>query len=409
VTQWLDGSQIYGSSQSKSDELRERRGGRLRMFHLNHRELLPLDEEDSDCIGFDKGLRCFLAGDSRPNAQITLTALHTIFARQHNYLAEILSRLNPHWNDEQLFQTARQIVIAQLQHITYNEYLPVLLGMGTTLKYGLLPQTSGYFSQYRDDVTSVSLDAFIGSAYRYGHSLVTHAMDLVAEDGSCYYRMNLKDWFRNPHPLRQQGVLDGVLRGMVYHNSMMVDGSFSTDLTNFLFRSRENPFGDDLISFNIQRGRDQGLPGYTAYREMSGLPKVRSFDDMHDVFPRKVIDAMRAIYRSPDDVDLYVGGVNEMLKPEGSLVGVTFNNIIAHQFARLKQADSFWYELGGRHSSFTPGQLEEIRKTSMALLFCLNGDDIHHMPTLTFLSVSAINPVVPCSQIPSLSLSPWKE
>ena len=62
MTQWLDGSHIYGFSQSKSDELRERRGGRLRMFHLNHRELLPLDEEDSDCIGFDKGLRCFLAG-----------------------------------------------------------------------------------------------------------------------------------------------------------------------------------------------------------------------------------------------------------------------------------------------------------------------------------------------------------
>ena len=63
---------------------------------------------------------------------------------------------------------------------------------------------------------------------------------------------------------------------------------FGGQLTNFLFRSRENPFGDDLISFNIQRGRDQGLPGYTAYREMSGLPKVQSFDDMHDVFPRKV-------------------------------------------------------------------------------------------------------------------------
>ena len=69
---------------------------------------------------------------------------------------------------------------------------------------------------------------------------------------------------------------------------------------------------------------------------------------------------MRAIYRSPDDVDLYVGGINEMLKPEGSLVGVTFNNIIAHQFARLKQADSFWYELGGRPSSFTPGRCNHL-------------------------------------------------
>ena len=53
---------------------------------------------------------------------------------------------------------------------------------------------------------------------------------LVAEDGTCYYRMNLKDWFRNSHALRQPGILDGALRGMVYHNSMVVDKYFSSDV-----------------------------------------------------------------------------------------------------------------------------------------------------------------------------------
>ena len=56
------------------------------------------------------------------------------------------------------------------------------------------------------------------------------ASSLVAEDGSCYFRMNLKDWFLNSHALRQHGVLDGAIRGMVYHNSMTVDGKFSTDV-----------------------------------------------------------------------------------------------------------------------------------------------------------------------------------
>ena len=72
--------------------------------------------------------QCLETGDSRANMQITLTALHTIFARHHNYLAAKLQRINPQWDDGTLYHEARRIVIAQLQHIAYNEYLPLLLG-----------------------------------------------------------------------------------------------------------------------------------------------------------------------------------------------------------------------------------------------------------------------------------------
>ena len=66
---------------------------------------------------------------------ITLTALHTIFVRHHNHLAEGLSHINPFWDDERLFQEARRILIAQMQHITYNEYLPVVLGQCLPLSF----------------------------------------------------------------------------------------------------------------------------------------------------------------------------------------------------------------------------------------------------------------------------------
>lgn len=70
----------------------------------------------------------FSLGDARANENLHLTSMHLIWVRQHNFLAKMISRLNPHWNDERTFQESRKILAAQMQHITFNEFLPIILG-----------------------------------------------------------------------------------------------------------------------------------------------------------------------------------------------------------------------------------------------------------------------------------------
>lgn len=89
-------------------------------------------------------LNCIL-GDGRVSEQVGLTSLHTIFMREHNRIAEVLHRLNPHWNDEIIYQNTRKIFTAGYQHIVYNEFLPRILGWDAIDKYDLRLSSSGYF------------------------------------------------------------------------------------------------------------------------------------------------------------------------------------------------------------------------------------------------------------------------
>lgn len=109
------------------------KNGLLRMYLTqDNRTLLPVSTDPTDgCNEMElnaQGKYCFESGDTRANENLHLTSMHLLWARHHNYVAENLHKINPTWNDERLFQEAKRIVGAQLQHITYNEFLPVILG-----------------------------------------------------------------------------------------------------------------------------------------------------------------------------------------------------------------------------------------------------------------------------------------
>ena len=63
--------------------------------------------------------------------------MHTLWMREFNRIVGELHGLNPAWDPERLYQTARKIVGAQMQHVVYNEWLPAVVGRNTMRRHGL--------------------------------------------------------------------------------------------------------------------------------------------------------------------------------------------------------------------------------------------------------------------------------
>lgn len=134
-------------------------------------------------------------------------------------------------------------------------------------------------------------------------------------------------------------------------------------MTNHLFQEPANDYGKDLASINIQRAREHGIPGYPSWRQHCKLPPIKSWSSMLTDISNATVKAYYDMYTSPEDVDLWSAGVSER-SVDDSVVGPTFNCIIAKTFSDLKKGDRFWYENPGLPNSFSLGNFPFARAFS---------------------------------------------
>lgn len=149
---------------------------------------MPFERDsDMDCrrnYSRENPINCFLAGDIRANEQVRgiwrnlshqlsrsllqlgLMSMHTIFLREHNRIASKLLDVNENWDGETIFQETRKIIGAMLQHVTYNDWLPKILGRAT---YDTI---IGEYKGYNPDINPTIANEFATAALRFAHTLI---------------------------------------------------------------------------------------------------------------------------------------------------------------------------------------------------------------------------------------------
>lgn len=346
ITAFIDASNVYGSDAERADALRTLDGtGRLR---TSEGDLLPKNLDGlPNAGGTDADL--FVAGDVRANEQVALTAMHTLFVREHNRVADEIRSRDPGLSGEEVYQEARRFVGALMQVITYREFLPALLG----------PAPLSPYAGYRPEADPGIVNEFSTGCYRLGHSMLSSTIRRIDASGGeiSEGHLALRDAFFHPELLSSESDLDPILRGLASQAMQEIDSRIIDDVRNFLFGS-PGAGGLDLAALNIQRGRDHGLPGLNEVRAAYGLAAIGSFEDL--TADPEVIARLSSVYVTVDEIDPWIGALAED-DLAGAEVGRLLDAAIRDQFRRLRDGDPFWYRL-----IFDGEALAELEQTRLS-------------------------------------------
>ncbi len=330
VAGYLDLSQVYGSNAATAASLRDPDG----MLKTSAGDALPIVNGE------------FVSGDTRVDENPELTAISTVFVREHNYWVGQLKTQHPDWTGDQLYNMARSITTAEYEHIIYKEYLPALLGN----------RAVGRYTGYNPDVNPQVNQEFSTAAFRVGHSEVSDNQTGLDNDGNITFTESLgQSFFNTPAQDAANNGIDSLLRDLSSDVSQATDVYAVSGLRNLLAAS---PDQMDLIAIDIQRERDLGLGTLNQTRIALGLKPYTSFAQLTS--GPTVQANLQKVYGNIDSVDLFIGGLAEKHAP-GATVGPTFQTIIADQFNALRAGDRFFWQ----NEPFGPAARQMIAQTTL--------------------------------------------
>lgn len=343
LTSSLDLASVYGPSLERLKVLRSFKDGLLatgpgNLLILNNARLNNAPQNRKSF---------FVAGDHRSNEHPVLTALHTLFLREHNSIAKELKANFPQWNENRLFETARQINIAQFQKIVLKEWYPAITGRR-------LPKYTG-FKRKTDPTVSL---VFSTAAFRVGHTLVGNMVNRLGPGNKKLPPFTFTEIFFRSVTVIQNNGIDQFLRGAVNSRAQKIDLLVVDALRNFLFTNVRGEEGLDLIALNLQRSRDHALPSYNRIRAKFLKKRATSFAQITK--NKNIISGLQTAYGTVNRVEAWIGMMAEDHAP-GSSMGPTLLAVWKREFLRIRDGDRFYYEKAGMFSKQLKQKIPRVR------------------------------------------------
>ncbi len=316
VAGYLDLSQLYGSTPAIAASLTNADGT---LMSSDNGQALPVVDDS------------FVTGDPRVMENPELTAITTLFMREHNLWVATLKSQHPNWSGQQLYNMAKAITTAEYQNIVYQEYLPLLIG-----------PVIGSYQGYDSTVNAQVTQEFSTAAFRVGHTQVSDTQEGLDNNGNVVFSEPLAQAFFNTPEMDEANGFDPQLRAIGADFSQATDVYTVAALRNLLFADLVGGEVDqiDLIAIDIQRESDVGLGSLNQTRRAIGLRPFNSFAQLTNdpILQRN----FQNVYGDIDNVDLFMGGLAER-HASGAVVGPTFQRIIANQFEALRSGDRFFW------------------------------------------------------------------
>jgi prostaglandin-endoperoxide synthase 2 len=322
----IDLCPLYGrtteqTAQLRADPLVLGKKGRLKSQFLNGQEYAPfLFDKDGLKQEFNKldlplGIEhvqdhdkplLFAFGGDRANASPMVSAMNTLFLREHNRLAGVLEQKNPHWDDTRVFETARVITIVCFIKIVVEDYINHIMPVPFRLKADPSVTWKAPWNKPNWITTEFSL------LYRW-HSLIPDTLKLSSGEipaGAFRFRNDL--------------LIGGGLTAFFTDLSRQPAGAIGPHNTTQSLQPIE-------VSAIMQDERCQ-LETYAAYREYVGLSKPKQFSDITS--NAALAQQLAGLYKSPQDVDFYVGLFAEDTVPNSPLPALILKMVAVDAFSQ---------------------------------------------------------------------------
>jgi Animal haem peroxidase/Catalase len=374
ATPWWDGSEVYGADAEKAAELRA--GALLRLEN----GYLPTELSGINVTGFNEAW------------WLGLSAMHTLFAREHNVICRELQTAYPSWPDERVYQTARLIVAALIAKIHTVEWTPAILAtttIGTALR-------ANWYGAPKDWLTQLGIWLFDAHALkgipetRPDHHAAPYSLTeefvtvyrmhpLIPDDYAFFDHRDGRHLETRTFTEIQGPRTDGEMRRLELPNVLYSFGIAhpgAITLHNFpkALQKFERLNGEliDLSVVDIVRDRRRGVPRYNDFRAALRRPRVRDWEELctNPVTRRK----LRDVYGKLDMVDTMVG-----LHAETAPVGFGFSDTAFRIFllmaARRLQSDRF-LTIDFRPEVYSPLGIDWIANNGMTSII------LRHCPEL---------------------------